>query len=53
MRSWFNNVVVSAASRGQYFTALTVSDQIRTTLTPLTFSKPTHNGVQWDFASDK
>jgi len=51
--SWFSNLVVSSASRGQYHMALTIGDQIRTTLTPLTFSKPTFNGVQLDFVSDK
>ena len=51
--SWFNNLVVSSASKGQYHIALTVGNEIRTTLTPLTFSKPTFNGIQWDFLSDK
>ncbi len=50
---WFSNLLVSSASKGQYFTALTIGDQIRTTLTPLTFCKPTFNGLQWDFLSDK
>ena len=51
--SWFSNLVISTASHGQFHTALTVSDAIRTTLTPLTFSKPTFNGLQWDFLTDK
>lgn len=51
--SWFNNLVVASTSRGQYHTALTIGNEIRTTLTPLTFSKPTFNGVQWDFLTDK
>ena len=50
---WFDNLVISSASHGQYFTSLTVGTSIRTTLTPLTFSKPTFNGLQWDFLSDK
>ena len=50
---WFDNVVISSARKGQYYTALTVGEQIRTTLTPMTFSKPTFNGVQLDFLSDK
>lgn len=50
---WFSNVVIASDSKGQYHYTLTVGDQIRTTLTPLTFSKPGFNGVQWDFASDK
>ena len=51
--AWFNSLVVAATSKGQYYTAITISDEIRTTLTPLTFSKPTFNGVQWDFLADK
>ncbi len=51
--SWFSNVVVSSAQKGQFFTSLTISDAIRTTMTPLTFSKPTFNGLQWDFLTDK
>ena len=50
---WFQNLVVASDSKGQYFTSLTIGDQIRTTLTPLTFSRSRFNGVQWDFASDK
>ena len=50
---WFQNLVVASDSKGQYFTSLTVGDQIRTTLPPLTFSRSRFNGVQWDFASDK
>ena len=51
--SWFDRVVISSAHKGQFHTALTVGDAIRTTLTPLTFSKPTFNGIQWDFLTDK
>ncbi len=50
---WFDSLVISSANHGQYYTSLTVGDAIRTTLTPLTFSKPTFNGLQWDFLSDK
>ncbi|MBI4531836.1 MAG: hypothetical protein HY709_09995 [Candidatus Latescibacteria bacterium] len=53
LRSWFNDVVISSASKGQYYTAVTLGEQIRTTLTPLTLSTPTFNGIQWDFMSDK
>ena len=51
--AWFNNLVVAADHKGQYNYAITLGSQIRTTLTPMTFSKPLFNGVQWDFASDK
>jgi len=52
-RQWFNQLVVAADHKGQYHYAITVGDRIRTTLTPMTFSKPRFNGLQWDFASDK
>ena len=51
--SWFSNLVVSSMSKGQFYSSMTIGEAIRTTLTPLTFSKPAFNGVQWDFASDK
>jgi hypothetical protein len=51
--SWFNNLVVASDHKGQYHYAITVGNQIRTTLTPMTFSKPLFNGIQWDFSSDK
>ena len=50
---WFSGAVVSADSKGQYSYALTVGNELRTTLTPLTFSKPRFNGVQLDFAADR
>ena len=51
--SWFRNVVIAQSHSGQYHTSLMVGDGIRTSLTPLTFSKPRFDGVQWDFLSDK
>ena len=53
LTDWFQNVTVSSDSRGQHGYAITVGNQIRTTLTPMTFSKPTFNGVQADYVSDK
>ncbi|MDE2812689.1 MAG: hypothetical protein OXM01_06685, partial [Gemmatimonadota bacterium] len=50
---WFNRVAVSSDHKGQYYYSITIGDQIRTTLTPMTFSKPTFNGIQWAFAADK
>jgi len=50
---WFNNLVVASDHKGQYHYAITVGSEIRTTLTPMTFSKPLFNGIQWDLASDK
>ena len=51
--SWFNNVVISSDHRGQNHMSLTIGNQIRTTLTPMTFSKPTFDGLQADFQTDK
>ena len=50
---WFQNLVVASDSKGQYYTSLTIGDEIRSTLTPLTFSRSKFNGVQWDIISDK
>jgi len=50
--SWFNNLVVASDHKGQYHYSITVGNEIRTTLTPMTFSKPRFNGVQIDMASD-
>ena len=51
--SWFNSLVIASDHKGQYHYAITLGSQIRTTLTPMTFSKPLFNGLQWDFATDK
>ena len=52
-RSWFSNVLISSSNSGQFHSSLMVGDGIRTTLTPLTFSKPLFDGAQWDMMSDK
>ena len=51
--SWFSNAVVSGDAKGQYSYAVTVGNELRTTLTPLTFSKPRFNGLQLDVAADR
>ena len=51
--SWFSSVVIASDQKGQYAYALTIGDRIRTTLTPMTFSKPTFAGIQLDLATDK
>lgn len=51
--SWFNNLIIAADSKGQHYTTVTIGNEIRTTLTPLTFSKPAYSGLQWDYQSDK
>ena len=50
---WFSELVVSADQKGQYSYALTLSSQLRSTLTPLTFSKPRFDGIQFDLATDR
>ena len=50
---WFNRLVIASDHKGQYHYSITVGNEIRTTLTPMTFSKPLYNGLQWDLASDK
>ena len=51
--NYFSNLIISSDTKGQYFWSATVGREIRTTLTPLTFSKPLFDGIQFDFASDK
>ena len=50
---WFNRVLIASDTKDQYHYAVTIGDRIRTTLTPLTFSKPAFSGIQADLASDK
>ena len=50
---WFSGAVVSADAKGQHAYAITVGNNLRTVLTPLTFSKPSFNGVQIDYSSDR
>ena len=50
---FFSSLGVSSDAKGQYAYAVTLGNRIRTTLTPMTFSKPDFNGLQIDFAADK
>ena len=50
---WFSSLVIASDQKGQYAYALTIGDRIRTTLTPMTFSKPSFAGMQFDYATDK
>ena len=52
-RDFFSNLIVASDAKGQYLASITVGDEIRTTLTPLTFSKPAFDGIQFDLATDK
>ena len=50
-RSYFSHLVIAGDSKGQSYARLMLGDRIRTTLTPMTFSKPAFNGIQMDLAS--
>ena len=52
-QGWFNQVLIATDSKGGTLYSITTGDQIRTTLTPMTFSKPAFNGIQLDLAADK
>jgi len=49
---WFSTLVITSDSKGRHHYTLTVADQIRAMLTPMTFSKPAFNGAQLNFLSD-
>ena len=53
LSDWFSNIAIASEEKGQYRYALTVGRDLRTTLTPMVFSKPRFNGVQLDLATDK
>ena len=50
---WFSDVVVATDQQGQYHYALTVSSQLRSVLSPMVFSKPRFDGVQFDLGTDR
>ena len=50
---WFSGLLIASDSKGQYHYALSIGRELRTVLTPLSFSKARFDGHQWDFASDK
>jgi len=43
-----NNLVIANDSYGPWSWALTVGDEVRTQLTPLTFRQAGYNGLRWD-----
>jgi hypothetical protein len=53
LSEWFSGVAIASEKKGQYRYALTVGRDLRTTLTPMVFSKPRFNGVQLDFLTNK
>ena len=52
-QNWFSGLLLSADTKGQHYYAMTIGNELRTTLTPMTFSKPAWDGVQFDYAVDK
>ena len=50
---WFSEVVVATDQQGQYHYSMTVSSQLRTVLSPMIFSKPRFDGVQFDLSTDR
>ena len=52
-QSFFSNLVIASDQKGQHNLAITIGDEIRSTLTPMTFSKPAFDGIQVDYQSDK
>ena len=50
---FFSNLIIAADQKGQYSYAVTIGDEIRTTLTPMTFRKAVYNGTKVDFSSDR
>ena len=51
--SFFNRLVIASDQKGQYAFAVTIGDEIRTSLTPMTFRKAVYNGTQVDMRSDR
>ena len=45
----YGGLIIASDSMGGFSSALMIAGNIRTTLTPMTFSKPAFNGIQWDF----
>ena len=52
-RSWFAELLVAGDHKGQYHYGLTISSNLRTSFTPMSFSKPRLDGIQFDAATDK
>ena len=51
--SWFNRLIISSDSSGDYSYSIVVGDELVTTLTPLTFRKTGFNGVVTSLASQR
>jgi len=49
----FSNLVISTDTKGQHHLSVSIGDEIRTSLTPMTFRKTAFNGVQFDYMADR
>ena len=52
-QSWFSGLLVASDYKGQYQFTMSISNRLRTTLTPMVFSKPIFDGIQFDLAADR
>ena len=50
---WFNGIAIASEAKGQYRYALTAGSDIRSSFTPLVWSKPRFAGVQLDLMTDR
>jgi len=50
IRGWGGpgGLIIASDSMGGFSSALMIAGDVRTVLTPMTFSKPVFNGIQWD-----
>ncbi|NKB71315.1 MAG: hypothetical protein GKR89_29935 [Candidatus Latescibacteria bacterium] len=51
--SWFNRLIISSDAGQGYNYSIIIGDEVRTTLTPMTFRKVGFNGVVTSLASDR
>ena len=51
--SWFNRLIISSDTSGDYSYSIVVGDELFTTLTPLTFRKTGFNGVVTSLATQR
>ena len=51
--SWFNRLIIASDAGGDYSYSVIIGDEIRTTLTPLTFRKAGYNGIVTSLAGGR
>ena len=49
----FGNLVLSHDAKGQHHISIAIGDELRATLTPMTFRKTRFNGIMADYSSDR